>query len=288
MGLAPVAQPTAAVAALLALPAAAAGVEAPPPAGPLPTALPPHSWDTVGQKVFIHGCKAEGLLSAEELAVAAKFPLLTVEKGQGEALPGFAEDKMAALSRQYHSARPDGWSLFYLNAKFDWNMYRMHETMLAHPDYWLRNASDPGRGPCRCRGDPTFPQPPDGMLVFNTSSEAMREMFVGVCANATTRAGGGFSGCFIDSAATWRGQHAVKMGAECGLSGAEVGRLSEGSQRLLSELQTAVTSSRLIVAKDGGGDYSDTEWANTLFLSDTYCSECSSSPGLDASPAWFQ
>eukprot|EP00591_Stephanopyxis_turris_P011240 CAMPEP_0195526388 /NCGR_PEP_ID=MMETSP0794_2-20130614/27428_1 /TAXON_ID=515487 /ORGANISM="Stephanopyxis turris, Strain CCMP 815" /LENGTH=394 /DNA_ID=CAMNT_0040657061 /DNA_START=201 /DNA_END=1381 /DNA_ORIENTATION=- len=239
---------------------------------PLPTKLPPHSWDTVGQKTFIHGCKAEGLLSAEELALVSRFPLLTVEKGQGEALPGYAEDKMAALSRQYRAARPDGWSLFYLNLKLDWNMYRMHETMLANPSFWLRNASDPDGGPCRFSGDPTFPQPADGMLVFNTSSESMREMFVGVCKNATTDAGGGFSGCFIDSAATWRGQHAVKMGAECGLDAAEIEMLNKGSERLLSELQAAVTSGRLIVAKDAGGDYSDTAWANTLFLSDTFCS----------------
>lgn len=239
---------------------------------PVPSALPPHSWETVGHKAFIHGCKAGGLLNTPELAVAARFPLLTVEKGQGEALPGYAEDKMAALGRQYKSARPDGWTLFYMNAKFDWNMYRMHETMLSHPEFWLRNASDPRGGPCRSHGDPTFPQPADGMLVFNTSSEPMREMFVDVCANATTQAGGSFDGCFIDSASTWRGQHAVKMGALCGLGTEEVNLLSQGSEQLLTELQDAVTSQRLIVAKDGGGDYSDSAWANTLFLSDTFCS----------------
>jgi hypothetical protein len=74
--------------------------------------LPPHSWDTVGHKVFIHGCKREGLFNASELQLAAKFPLLTVEKGQGEDLPGYAEDKMNALAAQYHGARPDGWTLF--------------------------------------------------------------------------------------------------------------------------------------------------------------------------------
>ena len=58
---------------------------------PVPTALPPHSWDSVGRKLFIHGCKKEGLFNSSELALAAKYPLLTVEKGQGLELPGFAE-----------------------------------------------------------------------------------------------------------------------------------------------------------------------------------------------------
>ena len=52
------------------------------PGYPIPSALPPHSWDTVGHKLFIHGCKADGLFNASELALAARFPLMTVEKGQ--------------------------------------------------------------------------------------------------------------------------------------------------------------------------------------------------------------
>jgi hypothetical protein len=37
---------------------------------PVPSALPPHSWDSVGHKLFIHGCKADGLFNNTELVNA--------------------------------------------------------------------------------------------------------------------------------------------------------------------------------------------------------------------------
>jgi hypothetical protein len=50
---------------------------------------------------------------------------MTVEKGQGLNLPGYADEKMAAIARQWKAARtalnlPEGWALFYINAHFDW------------------------------------------------------------------------------------------------------------------------------------------------------------------------
>jgi len=84
---------------------------------PVPSKLPPHSWSSVGQKLFIHGCNKAGLFNASELALAAKYSIMTVEKGQGLALPGFADGKMEAIAAQWKAARPDGWALFYLNAK---------------------------------------------------------------------------------------------------------------------------------------------------------------------------
>ena len=30
---------------------------------------------------------------------------------------------MAALAAQWKTARPDGWSVFYMNSHFNWNMY---------------------------------------------------------------------------------------------------------------------------------------------------------------------
>ena len=135
---------------------------------PVPTALPPHGWETVGQKLFIHGCKAEGLFNASELALAAKFALMTVEKGQGLKLPGFADDKMAAIAQQWKDERrrlalPEGWALFYINAHFDWPFFAIHEQMLEHPE-WAVQANGAASGdPCLQHGDPSFPQPADGM-----------------------------------------------------------------------------------------------------------------------------
>ena len=113
---------------------------------PVPTALPPHSWDSVGQKLFIHGCKKDGLFNSSELALAAKYSLMTVEKGQGLELPGFADDKMAAIARQWKEARraaklPEGWALFYLNAHFDWPFFAIHTQMEDHPIWGLHTAN---------------------------------------------------------------------------------------------------------------------------------------------------
>jgi hypothetical protein len=123
-----------------------AGAASPPRHYPVPTALPPHAWDSVGHKLFIHGCKKEGLFNTSELALAAKYPLMTVEKGQGLDLPGFADDKMAAIAAQWKAARraqnlPDGWALFYINAHFDWPFFALHEQMEAHP-VWAVQAND--------------------------------------------------------------------------------------------------------------------------------------------------
>ena len=74
---------------------------------PKPTKLPPHSWESVGKKVFLHGCKADGLFNASELELASKFAILTVEKGQGLNLPGYADDKMVAIAKQWRQGRED-------------------------------------------------------------------------------------------------------------------------------------------------------------------------------------
>ena len=54
--------------------------------------------------------------------------------GQGLALPGYADDKMAAIARQWKAARralklAEGWALFYLNAHFDWPFFAVHSQM---------------------------------------------------------------------------------------------------------------------------------------------------------------
>lgn len=71
----------------------------------------PHDWASLSHRVFIHGCKREGLLNASELALAAKFPILTVEKGQGEDLPGYAEVSAVFAGISGSIARPCASSL---------------------------------------------------------------------------------------------------------------------------------------------------------------------------------
>ena len=47
-----------------------------------------------------------------ELDLASKFSLLTVEKGQGLSLPGYADDKMAAIAGRRHTHSMFGDSMF--------------------------------------------------------------------------------------------------------------------------------------------------------------------------------
>ena len=241
-------------AALLLLHAAAAAL--PPPAAgggyPIPSALPPHSWTTVGHKLFIHGCKADGLFNASELALAAKFSLMTVEKGQGLALPGYADDKMAAIAQQWKAARraqklAEGWALFYLNAHFDWTFFAIHSQMEAHPSWPVQANGAISGSPCRHHGDRSFPQPADGMLLFNHSRKDVRAAFVNACVNATNH---GFDGCFIDSAAPPTTSAVREYARLCNASFGAVKAVTDGKLELMAELQEAVGDGNLIVAKD--------------------------------------
>ena len=218
-------------------------------------------------KVFIHGCKAQGLFNASELALAAKFPLMTVEKGQGYLLPGFADGKMAAIAAQWKAARraqglPDGWALFYQNAHYDWQFFQLHEQMKTHPT-WACQANGAVSGhPCHQRGDGEFPQPPNGMLLFNFSNEDTRAAFINACVNATKH---GFDGCFIDSALSGV---AAKF---CNVTDAASNGVQAGKYQMMTELQEAVGSGRLIAAKDSFGGGSEQQ-VNTIFPKDTFCS----------------
>lgn len=242
---------------------------------PVPTAFPDFSWDRV--PVFIHGCEGSGALNDSQLALLAKFPIVTIEKGQGQDTPGPAEPKMAAAAAQYRAVRPGGWVIAYLNAILDWEMFGLHEQFAARPELWLRNASG---DPVRMPGDNHFPQPKEGMLTFDHSQRATRDLFVSECVNFTRPAGGGFDGCFID-----RADYALavqgKLRSTYGMTNESVQALIEGQELLMAELQDAVGSDHMVIAKDKGktAGFKDIRFSNTLFLTDSFCSgkmaECS-------------
>jgi len=175
--------------------------------------------------------------------------------------------------------RPDGKSIFYMNSIFDWEFYRMHQTVLLHPEFALHN---PVTGEaCHKRGDPTFPQPEIGMLVFNLSNPEMRKMFVDECVNATKA---GFDGCFVDGADKWPPCAADpslpgcwKWSAPCNLTAADFEALAVGQRSLLKELQAAVTTDGIIVGKRKDGDPTDdARFVDSMFPSDCFCSSYNS------------
>lgn len=258
---------------------------------PVPSTLPPHSWATVGGQVFIHGCNKDGLFNASALEVAGKFGLMTVEKGQGLSLPGFADSKMAAVAAQWKAHRraanlPEGWALFYLNAKLDWTFFELNAQMQANPSWAVQRNGATAGSPCFARGDSSFPQPAEGLLCFNHSIPAVREAFVQACVNATRH---GFDGCFIDSAGYAQGPpypgttntSIATQAKGCNTSVEAYTAVGTGERALLSELQAAVGPNRLIVAKDA--EFGGSEGlVNTVFPLDTFCSCYSCVWGTDS------
>ena len=154
-------------------------------------------------------------------------------------------------------------------------MYALSKAVDADPTLWVHNASGQ---PCRQHGDPTFPQPVDGMLLLNQSNPAMRKLFVET-AKAAVASKGHFRGIFVDSAQSWgQGDLGVDGRAKCAMSDAARRALATGNERLLVELQEAVGADRLVIAKDGHGVYNSTAFCNTEFLSDAFCSSYSADP----------
>lgn len=167
--------------------------------------------------------------------------------------------------------------MFYLNAKFDWTFYKLHAEMERNPSWPIQKYGAESGQPCTSRGDPTFPQPADGMLCFNHSKAVVRDAFVAACLNATKNAG--FDGCFIDSASYARGppypgitagsQATIAKGCNTTLS--DIQMVGEGTIALLQQLQAAVGPSKLIIAKDSFSGGSE-EYINTIMPADTFCS----------------
>ena len=104
--------------------------------------MPRFSWDTV--QPFYHSCNESGAFSEEALAVITKFPIVTIEKGQGlnePRSPGHhAEAKILAALRSVKEADKNISTVFYYNSVLDWTMYDLHEKLVARPDLWLRDA----------------------------------------------------------------------------------------------------------------------------------------------------
>lgn len=149
------------------------------------------SWDTV--PVFYHSCNFSGPFSDAELDSIVKFPLVTVEKGQGLDLPGYAESKIVAELKRIKKRDSSIYTMFYYNSLRDWTFYDLHQKMLDHPDYWVRDVH--GKV-CYISGDSGFPNHTQ-MLSFNFTNPSAADMWISECIDVTK--GGHVDGCFSDS-----------------------------------------------------------------------------------------
>ena len=85
---------------------------------------PSFSWDTVGSMSFFHSCNESGLFSDEALDTIAKFPFVTVEKGQGynDGSGDYAETKIVAQLKAVKDRNPNISTVFYMNSVLSWSV----------------------------------------------------------------------------------------------------------------------------------------------------------------------
>jgi len=60
---------------------------------------PRHSWDYVANMTFFHSCNESGLFIEEALDTIARFPMVTIEKGQGSMMERSVTQKRRSSSR---------------------------------------------------------------------------------------------------------------------------------------------------------------------------------------------
>eukprot|EP00927_Polykrikos_kofoidii_P046470 TRINITY_DN40705_c0_g1_i1.p1 TRINITY_DN40705_c0_g1~~TRINITY_DN40705_c0_g1_i1.p1 ORF type:complete len:475 (+),score=90.50 TRINITY_DN40705_c0_g1_i1:61-1425(+) len=208
---------------------------------------PKHSWDSLATMTFFHACNESGLYSDEALDVITKFPLVTVEKGQGfnDKTGRKAEEKIVEQLKAVKSRDPNIATVFYMNSVLDWYFYGMHDEYVQHKDWWLRYSST-GK-PFYTSGDKTFNPPKEGMLVFDHSKAEVRQWWQDTCMQAV--ASGFVDGCFSDSSgpgshgtnmalnatdkATFEAGKVATMAAVTAALGGQAGQPFEGSSGLL-------------------------------------------------------
>jgi len=112
---------------------------------------PPFSWDTV--PVYSHMCNKSGPFDAGTVQQLARFPIVTVEKGQAVDDEGWAEDKIVAALKQVREVNPKVHTVMYLNSVLSWEQYHLSTVIASDPKYQLLNSSGL---PVRMHGDRSF------------------------------------------------------------------------------------------------------------------------------------
>eukprot|EP01084_Bolivina_argentea_P033010 61086_1 len=177
--------------------------------------MPSFSWDTV--PVFVHMCNASGPFNDSTIEYLARYPMVTVEKGQGinatmEPYASlYAEDKILQTLKRVKQINSSIITIMYQNSVIDWTFYKMHETFIENPDWWLR---DENGEIVLIPGDHTFPQPQQGLLVFDYQQEIVQQFYAESCLNMTQT--GYIDGCFADrpSESTFKGHNLTQNQTE--------------------------------------------------------------------------
>ena len=103
----------------------------------------------------------------EAIQIMARFPMVTIEKGQGVSLgtgPGnYAEEKILATLKRVKAVDKNISTIFYYNSVLDWPFYSLHAQLEKRLDLAVH---DENGELCRMGGDGSFPNHTN-MLVFD-------------------------------------------------------------------------------------------------------------------------
>ena len=129
----------------------------------------------------VHMCNQSGPFNDSVIEYLAKFPMVTIEKGQGinateEPYASlYVEDKIINACQRVKAINSSIICILYYNSILDWPFYRLHEEFVENPSYWLR---DDNNQIVLLQGDHTFPQPPQGMLVPDYTQQIVSDFWV--------------------------------------------------------------------------------------------------------------
>ena len=198
--------------------------------------LPVVNWTYV--PIYWHACNETGPLSAAAVAflTTSGFASLTFEKGSDVFGPDnattYAEDRILAAARQVKAVAPSLPVIAYFNSVLNWPYYRLARDMAAHPGWALATSSG---APLRVHGDPSFPQPKDGMTVFDFSQKPVRDWFSAACAKMDPAL---IDGCFQDRA----GENDFP-----GVNASVLAAYAAGHDAVLAGMQAALGGARMVI-----------------------------------------
>ena len=194
--------------------------------------LGPFSWSTL--PVFFHSGNSSGVWSPEALVEIGRYSMATFEKAhankngrgrQEHILPGECQRVKAAAAAASNGNKTNVVAMYYLNSVFDWPFYELHDLMLDHPEWRLKDAS--GK-------DITITGRPDGAWCFNLSVPELRERWISDCLQAVAD---GCDGCYID-----RSNNMTQVSAVQFMSQEDSVRFELAHMQTLSELNRRLAS----------------------------------------------
>eukprot|EP01084_Bolivina_argentea_P038740 71636_1 len=162
---------------------------------------PQWSWDHV--PVFMHTCNTSGPWNNKTLQYFTKFPIITFTKGSGlyateqPYASQYAEDKIIEACTQIKALKPEIICILYYNSIRDWTYYKLHDTFIEHPSWWLR---DNNQQIVLVSGANSFPKPAQGLLVPDYRQKIVSTFWASECYNITSKNIGIIDGCFSDTA----------------------------------------------------------------------------------------